>query len=362
MGLKLTVTSPQRTELGAAANMAFGVNGGTIGRGRNNDWVLPDPHRYLSANHARVDFRAGQYYIEDLSSNGLYVNDATRALGRQGPHQLREGDQLRLGEYRILVSIDSAAEPMAEASLVRPITPEVDFVATQGDIGAQLNIQELLRGGSGAKSGARAIDAFGQPLAAQDSGLRAFDSGQTPQPKEARLLQAMRRGAQLEEAASAVKGADAFYRGAGIDPNAFPPDVQTRIQHVAGLLLRESLVGLKDLTRAQREVCEDLGLERQPVDPEHEALHQHGVEELLVRLLRGHDERSLDAVQWLREGFASARRHELATTAAMRAALVQFIARLDERMLSQWEKLPDLFLESYARAYLEALRKAARPS
>jgi predicted component of type VI protein secretion system len=363
MGLKLTVTSPQRTELGVAASVVFGVHGGSIGRGRNNDWVLPDPHRYLSASHARVEYRSGQYYIEDLSTNGLFVNDAQRALGRQGPHQLREGDRLRLGEYRILVSIDNVPEPLVEASMVRPIAPDVDFIATQGDIGAQLNIQELLRGGRSGDSGARvAVDAFGQPLAADDSGLRAFDSGQTPQPKQARLLQAMRRGSQLQDTAAAMKSSEAFYKGAGIDPKLFSPEVQTRILNVAGLLLRESLVGLKDLTRTQREVCEDIELERQPEDPQHEALYQHGVEELLVRLLRGHDERSLDAVQWLRDSFASARRHDVATTAALRTALVQFIARLDERMLSQWEKLPHLFLESFGRAYFEALKKALRPN
>jgi type VI secretion system protein len=363
MGLRLTVISSQRVALGAAASVVFGPHGGSIGRGRNNDWVLPDPQRYLSAHHASVAFRDGHYYIEDLSTNGVYVNEGERPLGRRGPHQLRDGDRLRLGEYRIVVALEAdSTASHAEASLIRPIAADDQFAATQGDIGAQLNIQELLSGERGTDSRLRAVDAFGQPLPPEDTGLRAFDSGQTPLPKHARLLQSMRRANELGIAADTAKGADAFYRGAGIDPSVLPPEAQARLLHVAGLLLREALVGLKALGQTQREICEEGGLESLPRDAEHQALQQCGIEELLMRLLLGHDRRALDAVQWLRDSFAAVRAHDVAAAAALRGALMQFIPRLDSHTLAQWEKLPHLFLEEFGRAYAEALKKAARPS
>src|SRR5580658_9769389 len=106
MALKLTVLSDQRAPLGPRGSVVFGVGGGSIGRGRDNDWVLPDPQRYLSAHHARVQFRHGAYYLFDTSTNGVFVNDGTVPLGRRNDYPLRSGDRLRLGDYDIVVSID----------------------------------------------------------------------------------------------------------------------------------------------------------------------------------------------------------------------------------------------------------------
>src|ERR1700683_2720520 len=105
MALTLTVLSEQRTQLGGRGSIVLGVGGGSIGRAHDNDWVLPDPQRYLSSHHARVQFRGGHYYIEDMSSNGVYVNAAETPLGRRKTHALRDGDELRIGEYRIRVAV-----------------------------------------------------------------------------------------------------------------------------------------------------------------------------------------------------------------------------------------------------------------
>jgi len=74
MALRLRVVSDHRRSLGDRGSIVFGVGGGTIGRSADNDWVLPDPARYVSAHHARVSFKEGGYLLEDLSTNGVYVN------------------------------------------------------------------------------------------------------------------------------------------------------------------------------------------------------------------------------------------------------------------------------------------------
>ena len=89
MALRLRVVSDHRRSLGDRCNIVFGVGGGTIGRSADNDWVLPDPLRYVSAHHARVSFRQGAYFLEDLSTNGVYVNDDEQPLGQAGPAQAR---------------------------------------------------------------------------------------------------------------------------------------------------------------------------------------------------------------------------------------------------------------------------------
>ena len=120
------------------------------------------------------------------------------------------------------------------------------------------------------------------------------------------------------------------------------------------------------------------------------SLERHSVEELIQELLKAHDSRRFDAVQWLRESFASGRRHEDAMIAAMRAAFIDFVGRLDPRDLAtrfersarrktmgNWElygdfyrslcemppeALPHIFVETFAQAYAMAARGADGPS
>src|SRR6202140_4357960 len=68
--LRLRIVSDQRRSLAERSSATFSVEGGTIGRSADNDWVLPDPPRYVSAHHARVQFREGQFYLQDVSTKG----------------------------------------------------------------------------------------------------------------------------------------------------------------------------------------------------------------------------------------------------------------------------------------------------
>ena len=80
--------------------MVFDSVGGNIGRSTDNDWVLPDPQRFVSAHHARVHFRDGLYILEDTSTNGVFINDEDRPVAKRGAHVLQNGDILRFGEYQ----------------------------------------------------------------------------------------------------------------------------------------------------------------------------------------------------------------------------------------------------------------------
>src|SRR5689334_19866697 len=99
--LRLRIISEQRRKLAERSTAVFSVEGGTIGRSADNDWVLPDPARYVSAHHARVQFREGQFYLQDVSTNGVYVNDDLEPLAKRGSsgYRVADGDLLRMGEY-----------------------------------------------------------------------------------------------------------------------------------------------------------------------------------------------------------------------------------------------------------------------
>ena len=105
MPLTLRIISPLKELLGADSTKVFSVHGGTIGRAPDNDWILPDPDRYVSAHHAVIDYQSGAYYLTDTSSNGIFVNDSDQSVGSGAPIRLHDGDRLRMGHYRFEVNI-----------------------------------------------------------------------------------------------------------------------------------------------------------------------------------------------------------------------------------------------------------------
>ena len=107
MILTLEVTGPQAQEMGAGARKVFKAIGGTLGRLPDNDWVFPDP--YVSGRHALIRYVNGKFFVEDTSTNGVFINSPDNRLARGQPQQLRNGDLLYIDAYRINVSIQNDA-------------------------------------------------------------------------------------------------------------------------------------------------------------------------------------------------------------------------------------------------------------
>ncbi len=77
----------------------------SIGRGADNDWVLPDPAKQLSKRHCIIGFRQGVWQVAGLSTNGTFVNRDETPLESRAPHTLSDGDRLVLGVYEIEVRV-----------------------------------------------------------------------------------------------------------------------------------------------------------------------------------------------------------------------------------------------------------------
>ena len=102
MLLKLSVVTYQEKAPHFTEEFTFGVKGGSIGRGTHNDWVLEDPHSFLSKQHASISFHLGSFTISDHSTNGVFINH--RLLGKGGEHTLTSSDHIKMGDYEIIVS------------------------------------------------------------------------------------------------------------------------------------------------------------------------------------------------------------------------------------------------------------------
>ena len=423
--LRLRVVSEQRRSLAERSSATFSVEGGTIGRSADNDWVLPDPQRYVSAHHARVQFREGHFYLQDVSTNGVYVNDDMEPLAKRGSagYRLANGDVLRMGDYHILAALEAAGAPELAAAAVptsihalRPLGRPADR-----DIGAKLNVEELLVpvidmdpvlpvGAYGQAVDSGRVQALAQsprpasspsPAAPAPEVVLSQEASLAAAPSLARLAEAVGREPKGSGGYLAIDdphgGLDAFCRGAGIAPERLPAEAQGRLLHLAGRLFREALVGFKELERTRADTRNRYRIESAPPeqDDPRPSLADTMVEDLAVELLLRHEGRRLDSVQWLRDTVAAARIHESAMAQALRAAFIEFLDRLDPAELEArferaarrgkarsadkaqyWEMfttfyrnliempadhLPHTFVEAFAAAYREALKKQQTP-
>jgi type VI secretion system FHA domain protein len=419
MALRLRVVSEHRRALGQRGTIVFGAGGGTIGRSSENDWVLPDPSRYVSGRHARILFRHGSYFFEDTSTNGSFLNDTESPMPKQTPCELHNGDVLVVGEYHIVVSIDGAIEGHPERTATVDLEQQllgdsgVRAAATlppqiEGHLDASLNTSTLF--GDAARSDSfRVGNAFGQAVVVPFGGPRATPR---PGPAESSDIIAARRMERLQRlvrernpelpgaagatgAASDVRpGLEALCRGAGIDPAALPADAAAQMLQLAGRLLREALVGLKDLDLKHNEQGQLFGLPpRRGATEDPPFKLSTPADDLLVQILASHDSRRLDAGQWLRQNFDQAKRHDDGLAAGALAACEELIRQLEPKDLegrfersakrnlmgarpSNWElyrelhktltetpvpgTMPHVAAEKFAAAYGEAIKPPAR--
>jgi len=427
MALRLRVISEHRQRMGDKSTFVFGVSGGSIGRSAENDWVLPDDMRYVSGRHARIVYHNGRYLLQDTSSNSTYVNDNEKPLGGQNPHALKSGDIVRIGEYHLQVQIDSATDfSLDDSALYKRSSGSTSMRrrVPPADLGASLRLENLLEASNDISSDElKPVNAFGQAVSSRTRAL-----GHTQDlPKEpttnpeldvdseavARRIARLARAAEKTQrekiaqqpvtaplppppaaavppdppAVNTTPGLQAFCRGAGIGAETLPVDAHARMLHLAGQLLRESLLGLKESNRTQQDQRDQLRAtyEKEQHTGMVPSLERHSVEELIQDLLKAHDSRRFDAVQWLRSSFQAGRRHEEAVMRAMFAAFIDFIGRLDPRDLAtrfersarrktmgNWElygefyrslcetppgTLPHIFVETFAQSYDQVARE-----
>jgi type VI secretion system FHA domain protein len=358
MALRLRVVSEHSTRLGPLATKIFGVHGGTIGRGTDNEWILPDPERYLSGKHARVDFRAGAYILVDTSSNGTYVNGAQVPLGKYHDYPLKDGDYVRLGEYELLVSIDQTNDFPPEESAIVAYDGQSPSSAvkksTANDLGADLDLSQLLEpsGLSIADSGARPRDLYGQSLPPVEHPTESADGGVTPWHMMTRPLKvdAPKASSVIENSPSPNLsrsqslalyegdfdiGLASFCRGAGIEPRSVSPDARGAALQLAGQLLREAVLGLMDLNQGRNDFRNKFRIPAPSADgPESPLNLSKGVDEALVRLLTTTSMRA-GSVEAIRDNFRDLKAQNTAALFAMRAAFEEFLGGVDPKELEQ---------------------------
>lgn len=372
MPLRLCVTSNNRKLLGDQHTFEFVACGGTIGRNADNDWVLPDPKRYVSGRHALIDFQAGTYYLVDMSRNGVYINGAELPVGRGHPQRLFDGDRLQLGDFDIRCEVVEDAEDALDDGM-RDSVVRAQLVEEDESMELQLVDEKRLTEDSAL---ARHLADGGSQLSERLPAHRILDELEEDRPED--------RALQILLEAAGLKPSDL----AGSDP---ADALQTAGQLLRGLVeglmtLLHERTKLKDAFRLSQTMIQSNGNNPLKFSPT--------VTDALQYLLGDRSESYLSAREAITAAFREIDNHEKAVPRAMLRALRDYMERFDPdelrlqfdqglkrspllagaNRLKYWElyeetyhalahgeegKLPDAFSEDFARAYereVEALK------
>lgn len=91
--------------------------GGMVGRSESCDWVLADVERVVSSTHFEIRYLAGTYHLIDHSTNGTFINDGSNPLGPGNEHELRMGDEIVCGDYRLRVKLNAPEQGSVPSDL-----------------------------------------------------------------------------------------------------------------------------------------------------------------------------------------------------------------------------------------------------
>ncbi|MEJ2693706.1 MAG: type VI secretion system-associated FHA domain protein TagH, partial [Candidatus Thiodiazotropha sp.] len=376
MKLILTVTSEQRTGMGPDSRHVFDGRGGSIGRAPESDWVLPDADCIVSNQHSLIDYRDGDFYLTDTSTNGVFLNDAEKPLGYNGAVRLQEGDSLGIGDYRIRIEVASTGRvsmPAAHAKLSRSVDEAMlepirldsanseplplglsgesgqrrssksspagerdrpDAGYTHPDHTPAVNeafslpgayVEQLPEDWDKVVDGAEFMDVEEippQPALFSHEGLPPSQTPLVSNSPDSTPKNESRDAAPQASADNNLSGINEFLRGAGIDSaKAQSGNPKLSLEHL-GRLYREMVQGVMDVLVARSSLKNEFRMPHTIIRAtENNPLKfSMSVDDALEYLLIKEGDGFLPAEEALREAYQDIKDHQLATVVGMRAA------------------------------------------
>ena len=329
MPLIIKIVSEHRDLVGDDCVREYHESGGTIGRSLRNDWILPDPDRYISGRHATIDFKGGMYYLADTSSNGVYMNGEMEPIGNGNPRRLFDGDRMRLGDFEFEIQIDkgeSLIMPLEEAPSVAPDNIEQFVDEDVLETGMQLLDESEITGD----------DEFQSML----FGTESKKSEPEPEPEVADES-ANDESADKEDASLDVTAEDlfdSFLDGLGVSRVELHPSInRPEMMLTAGLVLREFVEGTIKLLSSRANLKNTFRLDQTTVLPRQNnpMKFSDNTNDLIKQLLIGGEGEYLGARDAVREANRDLLNHQSAFLDAMNSAFIEFADRFDPDELQE---------------------------
>jgi type VI secretion system FHA domain protein len=104
----------------------------SIGRGPDNDVILPDPTRFMSRAHCRIEASGSGYAVIDCSQHGVFLNQSGVRLSKGVPTPIHAGDRLEFAGYAVVVNELRPNKPNDQGIEIAP-APRHPFVDSMED-------------------------------------------------------------------------------------------------------------------------------------------------------------------------------------------------------------------------------------
>ena len=329
MPLQLEIVSEHKEIVADDHVRVFREDGGTIGRSLENDWILPDPDRFISGKHATIDFQSGAYYLADVSTNGVYLNDEEEPLGKGNPRRLFHGDKLRMGDFEFEVTLDEGQD--LELPPPSPMTVVPDHIEQLVDeeslkSGIQMLDEEEITGG----------DAFQAALfgttAKEDEPVKEEKMNAQPNPFVAGPSE------EEQKMIDAAHLLDSFMKGLDISRAEIHPSTDPlEVMENAGRVLKEFVDGTSELLASRTALKSMFRLDQTTVLPRHNNPLKlaENTRDSMMQLLVGKEGEYLGPVDAVREVCQDLKFHHDAVLEAMIGAYQEFADRFDPDELQQ---------------------------
>jgi type VI secretion system FHA domain protein len=377
MTLRLTVVSYRGQRPAHPVTAMFGPSGGSIGRGADCTWILPDEYEIVSRRHCRISWTSGRYWITDTASkNGFAINDGGR-VERDTPVALATGDRLTIGDYVIEARVEVVETPSVAPGDDRALYESPPFdrqavterpVSVASDGGGFI---EPLFGGAPPSIGpitqpgadwldspepdtapiaqhmvhiARPVTASITPMTDLPLNWNPFDEDGSedaatalPQPVVDPLPPSP-HPVELQTAAGA--GPDhlwrAFLEGAGLPAESLAGMVPEDALRIAGQRLRALTAGVRELLIARAQVKNELRVAHSvigssPTNP----LKMSSDERQSLAALLAPRQHHQDGERAVAEAFRDLKQHEFALLSGARSAVASAVAHFDPATLSK---------------------------
>ncbi len=329
MPLTIKIVSEHRDLVGDDCVREYHEDGGTIGRSLRNDWILPDPDRFISGRHATIDYKGGMYYLADTSSNGVYMNGDVEPIGNGNPRRLFDGDRMRMGDFEFEIQIDkgeSLVMPMDAEPSVAPDNIEQFVDEDVIETGMQFLTEEEITGD----------DEFQSALFGKESKKPEPKAEHEPVSDSANDASAERKEAGVDVTAEDLF--DSFLDGLGVNRVELHPSVnRPDLMITAGMVLREFVEGAIKLLASRANLKNAFRLDQTTVLPRHNnpMKFSENTNDLIKQLLIGGEGEYLGARDAVRETNRDLVNHQNAFVDAMNSAFIEFADRFDPDELQE---------------------------
>jgi type VI secretion system FHA domain protein len=382
MPLSLKILSIKDEPVSKAA-VVFG-NEGSIGRLGSNTLVLPDPDKFVSRKHALINRENQQYLLKDLSLSGTYIDQQLEPLATK-TQILSDGMHLRIGHYKILVSISNDDDNNGLIDIVNDENNELNNLLSNQQDTPFITIKDSPFESLENANFSSLHDSFTPPTIQPDN------SKHGEMPEDFNFEDLFEQPASINKSPSVAAPQVSnittensqlytdFLQGAGLNEQLLTTIKGTNTLRHIGQMFRKLVSGMMLMLKSRTELKNMFKVNQTYIQTQDNNVLKFAssTNEALSYLITNNEAGFKDSLTAIDEGFEDIMQHQIAMQAAIQVSLQELLKKFDPQLIDQqfeeslllqkkskcWEKylnnypqlkeqvLDDFFGENFVKTY-----------